>query len=241
MEPKIFFFGGAMSQCLWSLAISLKKQPGDNVARIKHYVCLHFNIHFTGRKDMETSLCSLTMECGPSCNPVPLSSTKHHRQGIPLHFLDRLVTEWARKTWTQGHDHESCCSFCWEDMQPWPESLPPCGTRGNQLEKSHVPQESSHCMPQDFHNLLDCSGHEFIPSFGEMRQKGSHMGSLVHMSWAVLFSAGVCQVVSSHCRWKQLSLGKSQGFLTCENLMLRSRLRDEVTLSPHKALPVWLE
>lgn len=85
---------------------------------------------------METSLCSLTMECGPSCNLLPLSSTWHHTQGSPLHFLDRLVTERARKTWAQGHDHESCCSFCWEDMQPWPESLPTCGMRGNQLEMS---------------------------------------------------------------------------------------------------------
>lgn len=60
------------------------------------------------------------MECGTSCNLLPLSSTWHHRQGSPLHFLDRLVTERARKTWTQGHDRESCCSFCWEDMRPWP-------------------------------------------------------------------------------------------------------------------------
>lgn len=50
-----------------------------------------------------------------------------------------------------------------------------------------MPQESSHWMSHSFQNLLDYSGHESIPSFGEMRQKGSHMGSLVHMSQAVLF------------------------------------------------------
>lgn len=122
-----------MSQCLWSLAISLKKQPGDNVVRIKHYVCLHFNIHFIGRKDMETSLCSLTMECGPSCNPLPLSSTRHHRQGSPLHFLDRL---------------ESCCSICWEDMQPWPESLPSCGMRESAREVTCATGEQSLHAPR---------------------------------------------------------------------------------------------
>lgn len=36
-------------------------------------------------------------------------------------------------------------------------------------------------------NLLNSPGQESIPSFGEMRQKGSHMGSLVHMSQAMLF------------------------------------------------------
>lgn len=32
-----------------------------------------------------------------------------------------------------------------------------------------------------------CSGHKFIPSSGEMRQKGAHVGSLVHTSQATLF------------------------------------------------------
>lgn len=75
-----------MSQCLWSLAISLKKQPGEQEMCIRFLfnlkcgqnkaLCLpNFNMHFIGRRDMETSQCSLTMECGPSCNLLPLSST----------------------------------------------------------------------------------------------------------------------------------------------------------------------
>lgn len=96
-----------MSQCLWSLAISLKKQPGDNVVRIKHYVCLHFNIHFIGRKNMETSLCSLTMECGPSCNALPLSSTRHHRQGSPfISWADwSHAAQSVGKTCSHGQSH----------------------------------------------------------------------------------------------------------------------------------------
>lgn len=35
-------------------------------------------------------------------------------------------------------------------------------------------------MGHDVQNLLNCSGQESTPSFGEMRQKGSHRGSLVH-------------------------------------------------------------
>lgn len=212
-------------------------------------------MHFIGGKDTETSLCSLTMECGPSCNLLPLSSTWHHREGSPLHFLDRLVTERSRKTWTQGHDHESCCSFCWEDMQSWPESFPTCVTRGNQLEKSPCATGE---QPLDVPQLSEFTGlfRSWIytvfwwneterVSHGQSR---SHEPSSIVLFWpgdtpggAPCLSAGLCQVISSHCRWKQLSLGKPQGFLTCENLMLRRRLRNEVTLSPHKALPVWLE
>lgn len=42
-------------------------------------------------------------------------------------------------------------------------------------------------MCHDFQNLLGCSDDKFIPSLGETSQKGSHMGSLVHMSQAALF------------------------------------------------------
>lgn len=54
-------------------------------------------------------------------------------------------------------------------------------------------------MSHNFQNLLDSSGHEFIPSFGEMKQKGSHMGSLVHMSQAVLF----CFDLETHQAWSR--------------------------------------
>lgn len=88
-------------------------------------------------------------------------------------------------------------------------------------------------MCHDFQNLLGCSDDKFIPSLGETSQKGSHMGSLVHMSQAALFfflswrwrfgvgllethpPAGLCQVLSSHHRWKEPVSGNHRVFSTC--------------------------
>lgn len=99
------------------------------------------------------------------------------------------MTERVRKTQT-----ESMLLTCGQ-------SFPECDTGGKEAREARscrgekaLEATSSrgrdgflHTHVHGIQSLLNSSGQVALPSFGEMQQKGSHMGSLVHRSQAVPF------------------------------------------------------